>query len=442
MDSLALIYGDQTLVLHGHGAQPPVKGARRLSAAPKPEKDGTCTEIIEVVLEGSPAGIADLLSALETCLVCAEHRIDPVVLALAVGGGSAPWQSPVLGGRVEFLDAGSSDRLHGAQTIKLLLTRMDYWEGVELSAPLSNHNGSGVTSGLQIENHQDDDHQNYVDVDAGNLSGDLPAPCRLEMQHVETSPERHITDLWMGFYLDSNHQPPQVILEGEEANTAPGSSVITNPLASGGFHRRISWETAGEVELCCWMLPSSLLQALAGRTLMPLVRFASPPSPANLWLQLRVNTGWGMPTHQTEWMLLKPGIGLQELPAVALPPWSLPGDGEPAPLSFSIHGTRSTAGACTLDLDFVQLTPTDCWRKFTSVVPLAYGSSLVDDLPRRLCYTTSLAGEMATHTAAGEPLIIWRGRKQRIYILHSPGEMYIDTRMQVKVAYRPRRRVL
>lgn len=442
MDSLALLYGSRSLVLHGSGATPPVRGARRLPPAPLPGRDGTCTETIDVLLEGSPAALAGFVAAVESCLARAEYRTDPVRLALGVDGEPAPWQSPVLGGRAAYLDSGSSDRTRGMQTLRLALVRPDYWEGAEQWAPLSNHNGSGVTTGLQVENHQDDAHQNHVDVELGGVGGDLPAPARLELVHAETAPSRTITDLWMGAYLDSVHAPPGVILEGESATTELATSVVAASTASAGFYRRVSWLAAGEVELMAWTLSASLLGALAGRTVLPLVRFAAPFPAGDVWVQLRVQAAAGAPAHTSEWVLLKPGLGLQELPAMALPPWQLPGDTLPALLNLSLHATRGTSGSLSVDLDFIQLTPMDCWRKFTSTVPLTYGTLLADDLPRRLCYTITAAGETVTHAAVGEPLIVWPGRNQRIHILHTPDPMAIDTRMLVRLAYRPRRRVL
>lgn len=439
MFSLTLSYRTTVLHLHGPGVMPPVRGAVRRPPAPPPEPSGPCRETIDLALEGEPASVDAFILALENALTRARTGADPVWLGCAPQSG-APYSSPVRDGWLEYLDYGSSDRARGVQTLRLSLLRADYWEGPEQPAPLTNHNGSGITTGLDIENHHDPAHQNYVDVVETALVGDLPAPARLEW--LNTDPARPLLDGWLGSYQDSVFAPPNITLEGEDAATSLTTAVYAEAGCSNGQYRRVSWSGPGEVILMQWTLARDRLAALAGRALLPAARF-NPAWPAtDLWVQWRI---WHSSSLLacSDWTLPRAGAMLQDLPGLNLPPWPLPGDAQPAELTLALAASRQSSDAAAIGVDMIQLLPLDYWRKFTAGPGAGPQWALNDDAPRGLTYAAHAAsGELVTHTALGAPVMLWPGRRQRLWLLHGGAAMEIDHSTRVRLLYRPRRRVI
>lgn len=366
--------------------------------------------------------------------------MEDIHLLLAPENGSAPWSSPLLDGHIEYLDYGSASRADGAQNLRLVLRRADAWEHARLPAPLSNHNGTAVTSGLQLENHTDLVHACWADVETGLMQGDLPAPACVEIIN-DVEVDGQVDGIWLGCWLGVD-EPPAAVLEGESGLSGLTTSIVADSASSNGQFRRVSWSSSGEVTLLAWSISRADLAAFGGQAVRPLARFASSFSYADLWLQLRLTAG-GSLLAATPWRMLKPGQKLQELPAIELPPWSLPAGVDPAPLTLQLAASRLSSLLYTLDVDFVHLTPAQGWRKYTPIQALPYGSSLVDDFSQGVFYVHNPdAGALVQHNAAGEDILLWPGRRQRLYLLHGGAACDIAYRTRLKVSYTPRRRVI
>lgn len=444
MYTLSLTTPSTSLVLHGPGADALICGATRSPAAPLPAADGTCRETLDLHLQGGPDEIDALIAQIEALLALAEHQPGRVRLELATDAASEAWQSPVLGGTLEYLDYGSASRALGAQKLRITLRRPDYWERTRQPVPLSNPNGSAVTSGLLLENHTDLAHACFADLETAGLEGDLPGPARIEVLNSEESGGQ-VEDLWLGCFVDASPdmpEPPEAVLEGELGLSGLTTSAQADTTCSNGQFRRVSWSYAGEVTLLSWSLSSAQLAAFNGRVARPLVRFASSFSDADLWVQLRLTVD-GADVGSSGWRLLQPGLKLQDLPAVQLPPWQLPAGAAPAPLVLALKVSRLSETPCTLDVDFVHLTPADGWRKYTPIQPLNYETSLVDDGGTGLFYVNDPAsGALVQHSAVGTPIGVWPGRRQRLYVLHGAAACDVAYRTRLKVWYIPRRRVI
>ncbi len=444
MYTLSLTTPSTSLVLHGPEAPALVCGAARIPSAPLPAADGACRETIDLHLQGAPADIDSLISQIEALLAMAENQPSRVRLELATDASTEAWQSPVLGGTLEYLDYASASRALGAQKLRITLRRPDYWERPRQPVPLSNHNGSAVTTGLLLENHTDLAHACYADLETAELEGDLPGPARIEILNTEESGGQ-VEDIWLGSFVDSSTaipEPPEAVLEGELGLSGPASSAVTDTTCSNGQFRRVSWSFSGEVTLLSWSLSSAQLAAFNGGIARPLIRFASSFSDTDLWVQLRLTVD-GAEVGASGWRMLQPGLKLQDLPAVQLPPWPLPAEAAPAPLVLALKVSRLSETPCTLDVDFVHLTPTDGWRKYTPIQPLNYESALVDDFALGQFYVNDPAtGALVQHSAVGRPLRVCPGRRQRFYVLHGAAACDVAYRIRLKVWYTPRRRVV
>ncbi len=438
MYQLSLTSTESSLILHGPGAESVICGAQRSPAAQAAQADGTCVENIDLHLRGLPAQIDSLIGQLEALLAPDESRV--VALNLISAEGETEWRSALAQGQVQYLDHGSASRARGSQMLRLSLQRMNAWEGGLKEAALSNPHGSMVMGGLQLDNHSDGGHACWADVDTSGMAAGLPSLARVEIANsLESSGQ--MADLWLGDYRGTS-APPECVLEGELGLTGYSSTLVSDSTSSNGLFRRVTFTASGELVLLKWTLSAAQLAAFGGLLVRPLVRFASAFSDSDLWAQLRLMVNASV-TASSNWMLLQAGQKLQDLPALQLPPWPLPADAAPAPLSLAWVISRAASTSCVLDVDFVHLTPAEGWRKFSALRAMTYGATLVDDRAARLFYTFDPAtGASQQHAAAGPGVMLWPGQRQRLYLLHGGADCEIAYRSQMRVFYRPRRRMV
>lgn len=299
------------------------------------------------------------------------------------------------------------------------------------------------TAGVPVSNHTDDDgHSNYIEMQASEVTGDLPAPVRLEIVNAYVSSNRANT-IYAAQNVLSDPAGLDHILEAEDASG--GTTVTGDGACSGGGRKTLSWTGTAEAELLTWTLSTSLLNACRGNYFRLLARFATTPSYTDIWAWFRIKfsltTIWEGPP-----LLLSNLFSLQDLGMVQLPPY-LVGAGDLYPLSLVWCVRRATSGTHNLSLDFIQLSPLDGWRRLSPRgYGLASGVRLVDDGIEEQVYTDgwSPAGKTGHYAASGQPLRVWPNARQRIYFLHDTltGSAAIDRQLTVKVFYRPRRTTL
>jgi len=444
MHSLRISCGTETLWLHGPLAQPPVKGSRR-QPIPRVLEGGRCEEQIDLLLEGTPLSIQWTLQTIERLLACARTGTrarggQSAGLHLMATASDSEWEARLLDGRVELLGAGTPERGRGSQAVRLLLVRGDCWQGSLTALPLSNPAGSNVTDGLPLFNHADSDemHANYAD--SGGGLGSLPAPAQVELIHDVNAAEA-LTDIWLGAGLSTL---PGGVLEAEAAASSLTTQTIADAACSSGSYRRVSWTGAAEVDVLHWELTQDWLGQAGGRCFRPLLRFATLVTFSDLSLSVQVRSA-GCVLYQSPAQTLQPGLRLQELPPLLLPPW-VPLNDPPAVLTLALIGRRSSGGNSVLDLDFVGLLPLQGWRRYVSLSGLPYGARLVDDPLTGRCVTLHPQnGELAGYAAQGLGLEVQPGQAQRFSALFATGSaagMDIAAQVRLKVSYRPRKRVV
>lgn len=438
MYSLRITCGTESLWLHGPSAAAPVKGARR-QPIPRALEGGRCEEQIDWLLEGTPAAIQLALQTVERLLARARTGVS-AGLHLMPTAADTEWEARLLDGRAELLGSGTPERGRGAQAVRLLLTRSDYWQGSLTALPLSNPNGANVTDGLPLFNHCDADalHANYAD--ANGAQGSLPAPAQVELIHDRSGPEP-LGDLWLGAGLAPL---PGGMLEGEAGASTLTTQILSDAACSGGAYRRVSWSSNAELDVLHWELSQGWLGQAGGRCFRPLLRVANHFAFGDMRLFVQVRSAASV-LFESPAVTLQPGVRLQELPPVLLPPW-LPVMDAPAALTLALIGRRVGGGSTTLDVDFVALLPLQGWRRYASLAGLPYGARLIDDpLSGRCVVLHPQDGELAGHAAHGPGLEVQPGQAQRfsaLFATGSPAGMDIAAQVRLKVSYRPRRRTL
>lgn len=463
MDVIGLRWLDQTLLLNSESATPPFAGLDYFPGCGRaftlPDgREGIEEELI-LNLRGEPAEIQAALARVQRMLGEAGHppgSPPPAAWYLFVqrAGETAPWESRILGGRLELDLPGSNpawQRPRQSQGVKLTVQREHAWEYSDpLEVPLSNRNGVRQVGGLLVHNHQDATagHDNFVEVLAEDAPGDLPARLWMQLKHNQKS-GASLGSVYIHQLVENMSASLPNVLEGEAA--APGSTVSRTLLASAacsaGAAARLTWPaTSSETEVARWSLGSSFLAWAANKPWRPVLRFASAPAFTDLWLAWQVVSGgqllWSSPPR-----LLTPGQALVDLPGLCLPPPPAVGLLEQAivgGLDLLLTARKAAPGECTLELDAIHLLPLDGWRRLLSARPLSFGQWLVDDGWEGATYGLQPPIErIPGYTGLGERLRLHPGRLQRFYFLNFQGaESLIDLNLTVSLSCRVRRRWL
>ena len=328
--------------------------------------------------------------------------------------------------------------------VTLVIERAPYWEGIEAQIPLTNGNGTDNTTGLAVYNHDDAGagHDNYVQIAAANVEGDLPGATRLEITNNYAT--GLLYDLWIG---QTWTDPANLvhILEGEDSSV--GADQV-NAAASGGYFTRTALSSGSEAELFNWTLSAAFLNACKGRFYKLLARFHNMDNLTSVRFRLRiqyqVTTIWQSGQVSLD---ATRAIQIRDLFTLRLPPW-LPEQTGLLAIQMSITGQQSTGSPINVDLDFLEVCPVDGWRQIT---PVGYGVAqnqrVIDDGIGGALYVDdgSGTGKIGILTGYGAPVMLQPGKLQRLYFLmHSASinTAEIARTISVKLFYRPRRQSL
>jgi len=435
MISLAL--GDTTTTkLHGALVVAPVRGA----FYDRPGLSGDIVkDSIDVTVEGTPAEIQTFCSYLEMWFTKARayyaNRIGVSVrLQLQESPAEAVYHSPILDGWLEKLK-GIKEK--GSAVYRVHVIRENYWESATPNTlTVSNLHGSGAAA--TIYNHNDAAHENKILISASQAAGDLPAPVILRVTNTAAAGASGV--VYVGCH--GNHLDDQEFdhwLEGEEgvggANVGDGNS-------SNGNYKSLAWAAVGDTWLLSWTISSLMQRYGQGRYYRPLIRFAGPMLYTDLWVQLNIYAASSY-VYSGPWTLLTPNVALQELPAIQIPPHRVNATTF-LPLSLALHARRAGgAGGSTLDVDYLQLTSLDSWRKLTPLgTGLAVNDVLIDDNRQNQVYQLNGANVFSEYMGEGAPLILQPGRRHVLYLLHMlpDGTAPIARTSSVAVQIHPRYR--
>jgi len=322
----------------------------------------------------------------------------------------------------------------------VIWTRESFWEGPETQIPLTNGNGTNNITGLTVYNHDDADagHDNYVSIAAVDVVGDLPAPPRLEITNNYNSTAR-AANVFVAHNVNSN---PGTLAHILEAESATGGTTTENANSSGGYDKALSWAVTTETQLLDWTISTAVLNACAGNFFRLLIRLTGNLAYSDLWLKVKINME-GTVIWESEWILAPNRYSLFELATAQLPAY-LAGAGNIYPAHLVLFGKRNATGTHYLNVDYMQLSPLDGWRKLQPQgYHLGYLARLMDDMIDDYLYTDSwdTPGKFGNYYTASTPLALIPNKLQRLYFLHDTGGggSVIARTLGIKVFYRPRR---
>lgn len=353
-----------------------------------------------------------------------------VYLKFTVDGDSDTYRSEVLSGRLELGEDAMRHYANIKVQARLYINRRFYWEADdETELQLSKSNVSATSGGVTIYNHDDSGtgHDNWVQIAAAQVDGELPCPLRLTLTNNSGS-----SQAYRNFHIGTNafSDPANFthMLEGEDGS---GGTVTSDSSCSGGSKlANNSWTGTNLVQLD---IDGTQLQKTDGRWFRLLMRVASLTS--SCYIQPQIRTGDGLVILYTgEEVLVNSDVPIIDLGSVPLPPSAAVVSWADMKLTLSMRAV-GTAG---IQIDYVQLTPTDSYANFTQ---LGY------TIPNSTAITID-GIEGAIHSA-GFPIYsaplptvwVFPNTLQRLIFLHdeTTGPVSIDNTISVRAYYRPRR---
>ncbi|HPR35458.1 MAG TPA: hypothetical protein PKY64_07270 [Anaerolineaceae bacterium] len=336
----------------------------------------------------------------------------------------------------QILPAHLLSKEGGSFSLKLNWERDNIFYGDEVSLPLSNTSGSGITNGLTIYNHDDASvgHDNWFEVNLLSIGNLLELPMRLELKN-STSGEP-LADFWLGsICLPGSGNLPNLVFEAENG---VGGSVLADASASSGNYSRYDWSGSGWHSLASWTISSLDVTRMNGIGLLPLLRFFGTPGEANLKLR---------------WQLLVDGVPVWVGPATDLEfgqsslrmeplliPWSdLPLRSLALGQQLMLEAFHIGTGAHRVQLDDFLLLPQQTFGAYHAISSLKQDVSLIDDPLRQAVWSESGGLELTTHLRVGSGHRLQPGTLQRFYCFQTEatGVAPIARTLSVRAWYRP-----
>lgn len=409
------------------------------------EGETAVTESLVVRLRGrSLADITSIKNSITRVFAKARERKttrngDRAYINLQPAGYSSTYRSEIYSGQCSLSDTVFS-KTWNAYIVELTIawTRAAWWEAAdETEVSLSNTHGSG-TGGITVYNHDDGSQDNTALIASTAITGDLPAPCRLELYNSFNS-VNNVKKLWVAHNWRLSPSSLPHILEAEDAS---GGTPTANASCSNGSFNGVSWAATTETVLLTWNLDGpTLLDYAKGGHVAFLMRWHTPPT-ADFKLRLKITDATTGITLWTGEQVTTTGDAIQELGASRLPPSLLDHTGQ-GDLSLVLTGEREEAGTHSMNIDFVQITPLDGLRVYSARLSgeLAYQSTLVDDAMVGALYSITSSLKYEYFTVEGQPILLMPGEAQKLYLLavNDADGAEINRTWTLRVYYRPRR---
>jgi hypothetical protein len=407
------------------------------------------TETIDVVLEGAAASVVANVRTIESWLEEAKayqtgDSDDRIWLEIDLLDTDDWWRSEILSGMVS---RSTSMRMlkAGQLLIGVQVTRNNWLEAyAETSVPISNGNGTDVTTGLPVFNCSDGAgaspaiRHNWVGIAANVIQGTIPAPARLELTNSYDS-SADLGIVWVGHNWRSD---PTNLAHVLEAEAASGGTAVDHAGSSGGQYKSVVVADGSEQTMLTWTLSTNLLNAARGRFFKIFMRRSLGIDTGMLYrLKLLDDTvtvwSGGQALVENSVRTINP------IDVVQLPPW-LPGQTGVRGMKLVLTGQRASTGSLTVYPDYLMLMALDSYREIALIgMGVEYGRRLIDD-PIDGVYADDGSGGLRSgeFTPRGPGIWLKPLAAQRLFFLMHGNTILdgpISRSLSVVVKYRPRR---
>jgi hypothetical protein len=424
------------------------EGWELATAGVGPQAEPEIADSMELLIQASSvANLQTAVRTIEGLLVSADRRQRTglgarVFLQAQFDGEASAWRTEVLAGKLEVPQAPDQWSALKIEAV-LGITRRNYWEGPRTQIALTNGNGTNNTAGLTIYNHDDGDatNDNYLQIAGASVTGMMPAPVEIELKNTSGGAVNY-SNIYLANNVFADPANLAHMIEGESRDSGYGS-IVANGASSGGNYNEVSFTTAAAGTML-FTLSAATLQRLAGRWFRLLARFHFLSGDAIVQARIMDSTGtrilWAGPEVQPNTGAL---YHLYDLGALPFPPGGYSTSW--GSLKLSLRYSTGVAGTSTADLDFLQLTPTDSFRHLRMLTyPVPNNDLVVDDGIEGLAYVSLSAAPTPLVAPRGDPLMVYPGILQRVYVLcdEQNNAVNIARTWAVRMWYRPRRMTL
>ena len=283
---------------------------------------------------------------------------------------------------------------------------------------------------------------NYVEIKAADVATVINAPVRLELTNA-TGANMTMLDLHIGTSRINSIANMVFMLEAEDGT---GGAETESATCSGALYNAISWADDNiEVEIWTYTLTAAMLAASRGAYWLAIARLADDTVTAATKLRLNVKLSTTT-IYEGPLITCEADKYMQVLGIIQLPPY-LERITAPVALTLSLRGLQDGGGA--IKLDFIHLIPVDSYRHLSQVgYAIPNGDQIyIDEIYQQGGIVRGITGASTEYNIwvkRGIPLKLQNNTLQRIYFAwNETGEIWnIDSKLTVKVYYRPRRLTL
>ena len=396
-------------------------------------------ETLEIIVSGANGPqVQSRLGALSRLLDSARRHtawgVGPrVFLQLQIDGEASAW-------RAELLDASMTPqeemlRLwpNFAPSFDLTIRRAAVWEGAWTQIPLTNVGGSGNTSGLSVYLHDDTGRDNYVEIAADGVGGNLPTPLHLELTNNNGATVQ-FGKIFLATNAFSNPLGMPSALQAETIRAAGGSSVTGDTSCSNGGYVAHTF-TGSAVQQ--YTLSAALLRSARGYDFHLLARFRSLTGAAYVRPSIYDASGVYPLWTGEEVELPLTGPSVADLGVIPLPP----GGYTTQAGALRLYLAWRTTGTISVETDCFVLMPANTFRLLQIQGAVADGAVIVDNGPEGRAFVLSGTAELPFVSPQGLPLLAWPGLVQRVYCAWHllDGSAPVTQTLSVKAWHRPRR---
>jgi len=339
-----------------------------------------------VMLHGLPDAIDNWIKLMEGLF----SQIDlgeQASLSLQPAEGLDTYESKIISGKIDLLGNGTSDLKRGSMGIRLELVRDNYWEGAEVSIPLSNPHGTNVTTGLVVDNqyHVASGKYNYALVNGSAIEGEIPSPATVKIKNNDPSYGYSLGKIVVGQEAAYDLQPGDTWLEGSLASSGMMYGSVADAAASNGAYGLVQWSGTIGYEILYWVMQEEVAARFAGKLVRPVLRMFNTITTDDYWIRVVVKQGDAV--EKTRWQKIELYKKLQVLPAVHIPPKDLK-SAEMSDVRICIEMQRNATGTHTFTIDDIDLIPIDGYREYAGLGTngLMFAETLVDEPVLDLIY--------------------------------------------------------
>lgn len=406
------------------------------------------TETIPVTVEGTESVIKSAVQYINGLLREAEMAWEtisyPIYLDFQATASASIFRSKIIGGSVQWDSEAIRHKLDNATntvSISVIVTRVNFWEAPEVEIPMSTAAQSESVGGRTVWNNDNaTSSNNYCQIAANRVTGDLPAPVKMRIGQYTGGAIG-----WRNFYVGNN------------VFSSPASADVWL-LGSESFTGATATWSAGGITHSTLMfvfnLSNTLMTQTRGRTFRVIAAFTS--ATAGMYLRAGMYSNYGnffLPVRVNRERYNSDSGGatafkLMDLGQLPIPP----GGYSTAPGGAALVISARCAGAGSATIDFVNIMASDSTSDFNSFMAFEQLGYSVDnteyveidgiDNTGAGYYSggVKVAGSVKLHT---DYLYVWPGKQQRIHILYDEGAAFVPGRqMNVSIFYRPRVRTV